>query len=53
MLLIFGVSFELPLLLVMLNLAGVVPAAALSRWHRYAYFAMILLAGLVCLGTIR
>ncbi|WP_420120904.1 twin-arginine translocase subunit TatC [Nakamurella sp.] len=51
MLLIFGVSFELPLLLVMLNLAGVVPAAALSRWRRYAYFAMILFAGLVVPGN--
>ena len=51
MLLIFGVSFELPLLLVMLNLAGLVTAAALSRWRRYAYFAMILFAGLAVPGN--
>ncbi len=44
MLLIFGVSFELPLVVVMLNLAGILPAAKLRRWRRYAIFGIFAFA---------
>lgn len=44
MLLVFGVAFELPLLVVMLNLVGVLPASALRRWQRLAVFAIFVFA---------
>ena len=34
MLLVFGAAFELPLLISMLNLVGVLPAARLIKWQR-------------------
>ncbi|MBM9466766.1 twin-arginine translocase subunit TatC [Nakamurella leprariae] len=51
MLLIFGVSFELPLLLIMLNLAGAVTGAKLAKARRYAIFGLVVFAGLVVPGN--
>lgn len=51
MLLIFGVSFELPLLLILLNRVGVVTGAALARARRYAIFGLVVFAGLVVPGN--
>jgi sec-independent protein translocase protein TatC len=44
MVLIFSVSFELPLAIVMLNLVGVVSAARLRRWWRGAIFGIFVFA---------
>ncbi|HEY5879784.1 MAG TPA: twin-arginine translocase subunit TatC, partial [Nakamurella sp.] len=51
MIIIFGVSFELPLLLIMLNRIGVVSGAKLAAWRRYAIFALTVFAGLVVPGN--
>ena len=51
MLIIFGVSFELPLLLIMLNQIGLVSSAKLSKWRRYSIFGMVVFAGLVVPGN--
>ena len=51
MLIIFGVSFELPLLLIMLNQIGLVTSAKLAKWRRYSIFAMVVFAGLVVPGN--
>ena len=50
MLIIFGVSFELPLLLIMLNQIGMISSAKLSKWRRYSIFGMVVFAGLVVPG---
>jgi sec-independent protein translocase protein TatC len=44
MLLVFGAAFELPLLISMLNLVGVLPAARLIRWQRIAIFLIFVFA---------
>jgi len=44
MLLVFGVSFELPLLVIMLNLVGVLPARLLLRWQRVSIFLIFVFA---------
>jgi hypothetical protein len=51
LLLIFGVSFELPLLLIMLNQIGLISSAKLSKWRRYSIFGMVVFAGLVVPGN--
>jgi sec-independent protein translocase protein TatC len=51
MIIIFGVSFELPLLLIMLNRIGVVQGAKLAKWRRYAFFGLTVFAGLVVPGN--
>jgi len=51
MIIIFGVSFELPLLLIMLNRIGVVQGAKLAAWRRYAIFGLTVFAGLVVPGN--
>lgn len=51
MLIIFGVSFELPLLLIMLNVAGVLTGEKLARSRRYAIFGLVVFAGLIVPGN--
>ncbi|WP_420121790.1 twin-arginine translocase subunit TatC [Nakamurella sp.] len=51
MLIVFGVSFELPLLLIMLNRMSVVSHAQLGSWRRYAVFALVVFAGLIVPGN--
>jgi sec-independent protein translocase protein TatC len=51
MLIIFGVSFELPLLLIMLNQIGLVSSAKLAKWRRYSIFGLVVFAGLVVPGN--
>lgn len=51
MMLIFGVSLELPLLLVMLNFAGVIKGVKLAQARRYAYFGLIVFSGFAVPGN--
>ena len=46
MMLAFGLAFELPLLLVMLNLAGVLTHERFRKWRRALIFAVFLIAGM-------
>jgi sec-independent protein translocase protein TatC len=46
MMLAFGLAFEVPLLIVMLNLAGVLTHERFRKWRRVLIFTVFLIAGL-------
>jgi sec-independent protein translocase protein TatC len=46
MMLAFGIAFELPLLLVMLNLAGILTHERFRKWRRVLLFGVFLIAGM-------
>jgi sec-independent protein translocase protein TatC len=45
MLLAFGIAFELPLLIVMLNAAGILTHAHFRKWRKMTLFAVFVIAG--------
>ena len=51
MLIIFGVSFELPLLLIMLNRIGMVKGKKLAKARRYSIFGIVVFSALVVPGN--
>ncbi len=51
MLAVFGLAFELPLLVVMLNRVGVLPYAKLQRWQRGILFGLFVLAAVATPGN--
>jgi len=46
MLLAFGIAFELPLIIVMLNLAGILTHERFRKWRRLMLFGVFLIAGM-------
>jgi sec-independent protein translocase protein TatC len=46
MMLAFGLAFEIPLLIVMLNLAGILTHEWFRKWRRVLIFAVFLIAGM-------
>ncbi|MGH3866731.1 MAG: twin-arginine translocase subunit TatC [Pseudonocardiaceae bacterium] len=51
MLMVFGLTFELPLLVVMLNRVGVLPYAKLQSWQRGILFGLFVLAAVATPGN--
>jgi sec-independent protein translocase protein TatC len=51
MLTVFGLTFELPLLVVMLNRIGVLPYAKLQRWQRGILFGLFVVAAVATPGN--
>ncbi|MGH3856164.1 MAG: twin-arginine translocase subunit TatC [Pseudonocardiaceae bacterium] len=51
MLAVFGLTFELPLLVVMLNRVGVLPYEKLKRWQRGILFGLFVLAAVATPGN--
>lgn len=47
MMVMFGVGFVLPLLVALLNLAGVLPHATLAKWRRVIIFCAFLVAAII------
>ncbi|MFF4618508.1 twin-arginine translocase subunit TatC [Nonomuraea jabiensis] len=50
MVVIFGISFELPLLLVFLNIIGVLPHATVKKHRRWVVFAMFVFGAIITPG---
>jgi sec-independent protein translocase protein TatC len=50
MLVIFGISFELPLLLVFLNVIGVLPHATVKKYRRWVIFSMFVFGAVITPG---
>jgi sec-independent protein translocase protein TatC len=46
MVLAFGIAFEVPLLIIMLNLAGILTHERFRKWRRVMIFAVFLIAGI-------